>query len=201
MILLLSFFTLPALAKNTILILGDSLSAGYGLEPGQGWVALLSKRLSDEHYSYHVVNASISGDTTSDGLARLPALLKKYHPAVTIIEMGGNDGLRGLQLEVIRNNLLKLIDLAVQADSKVIVLGVRLPPNYGPGYTQGFQDIFSTLKDSASVRVQPVFLKGVDDHPDLMQTDGIHPKSQAQAIMLDNIWADLSRFIGKPGAG
>ncbi|VVC77143.1 Esterase TesA [Aquicella siphonis] len=186
------------LAENTILILGDSLSSGYGIEPGKNWVALLKQRLTDRHYPYQVINASISGDTTSDGLSRLPGLLKQYHPAVTIIEMGGNDGLRGLQITVIKSNLLKLIQLAVQAKSQVLLLGVRMPPNYGHVYTQGFNDIFSGLAKDNSIHVIPEFLKGVDEDPNLMQPDGIHPNALAQAILLDNVWPVLVKLLGPP---
>jgi acyl-CoA thioesterase I len=193
--LLFCLVTLPALAKNTILILGDSISAGYGIEINQGWVTLLQQRLREHKYPYEVVNASISGDTTANGLARLPEALNTYHPKVTIIELGGNDGLRGIPPAVIQRNLVQLIALAQQAHSQVLVVGVRLPPNYGPEYTQQFQKIFHTIQTQRKVIVVPLFLKAIDDNPKLMQPDGVHPTAVAQPQLLNNVWVVLKKML------
>ncbi len=192
---MLWLFTLPAFAENTILIIGDSISAAYGLNIDQGWVMLLKQRLQEKNYNYRVINASISGDTTSNGLARLPVALKQYQPVITIIELGGNDGLRGLSLDIIQKNLQQMIMLAKTAGSKVILLGVRLPPNYGPAYTQQFQQLYLTLAEKNKINVVPVFLRGVDENAALMQTDGIHPTATAQAMLLDNMWPVLRNMI------
>ena len=193
--LLVFVFTLPALAENTILIIGDSLSAGYGIDPKQGWAALLQKRLHDEKYNYTVVNASISGDTTSNGLTRMPAALNQYEPQITIIELGGNDGLRGLPLVTLKNNLQQLVELAKNADSKVLLVAERMPPNYGPSYTQQFQQVYVDVASAESVGLVPLFLKGIDDRSELMQEDGIHPKIEAQAMMLNNVWPELVKLL------
>jgi acyl-CoA thioesterase-1 len=192
---LLWLFTLPALAENTILIIGDSLSAGYGIDPKQGWVALLQKRLIDNNLDYKVINSSISGDTTSNGLSRLPTALTLYKPDITIIELGANDGLRGLQIALIKKNLEQLIQLVIQANSKVLVLGLRLPPNYGASYTEQFQQIYLELAKRDDISVVPLFLKDVDDKRSLKQADGIHPTAQAQVIILDNIWTALLKLL------
>jgi acyl-CoA thioesterase-1 len=193
--LILCLFTLPALAQKTILVVGDSLSSGYGIDIKQGWVSLLQKRLLERNYDYTVVNSSISGDTTSNGLNRLPALLDKHKPDVTILEFGGNDALRGLQLFIIKKNLQKMIDLIKKADSKVLLVGFRLPPNYGPQYIEQFQELYAQLAEKNEIGFIPLFLKGVDDNPKLMQSDGIHPKEQAQVTLLDNVWPELVKLL------
>lgn len=182
-------------AENTILIIGDSISAGYGIDIQQGWVALLQKKLDDNHYPYRVINDSISGDTTSNGLARLPKSLQQYHPQITIIELGGNDGLRGLSPALIKHNLQKIITLIKESNSKILLLGVRIPPNYGALYTQQFQELFLTLAEENQISVVPMFLQHVDDQPHLMQPDGIHPTAAAQEILLNNVWAPLEKLI------
>jgi acyl-CoA thioesterase I len=192
---LLLLFTLPVLAENTILIIGDSISAGYGIDPKQGWVALLQNRLHTNTYKYQVVNASISGDTTSDGVSRLPTALIQYHPQITLIELGGNDGLRGLQIFIIKDNLQRMIDMAKKAGSKVLVLGVRIPPNYGIQYTQQFQQIYLDLAKRSDIGVVPLFLKNIDDKPAFMQADGIHPVAAAQDTILNNIWPVLKKLL------
>lgn len=183
------------MAKNSILIVGDSISAAYGIEIQQGWVALLRERLQKEKYNYRVINASISGNTTSNGLALLPSALKKYQPTITIIELGGNDGLRGLDIAVIKNNLARMIMLVKNAQSKVLLLGMRLPPNYGPLYTQQFQQIFSELAKTTGVHVVPIFLQGIDENRHYFQPDGIHPIAAAQHIILDNVWPALKPLL------
>lgn len=194
LILLLSAVTLPAIAENTILVVGDSLSAAYGIQSGQGWVALLTRRLQDNHYGYQVINDSISGDTTSNGLSRLPAALGKYHPVITIIALGGNDGLRGIALPVIEKNLGKMIEASVNAGSKVLLLSVRLPPNYGPAYTAGFEKIFTDLAADHDVTTV-MMLRNIDENKKLFQADGIHPKAEAQPLILDNIWPSLEAIL------
>ena len=185
----------PLLAASPILIVGDSLSAGYGIDTQQGWVALLRDRLQKSGYAYQVVNASISGDTTSDGLARLPAALQSYHPAIVIIELGGNDALRGIQFNETQQNLAQLITLSKNIKAKVLLLGLRLPPNFGPVYDQKFQSIYPSLAKQFHVAVVPLFLKGVDSNPQLIQDDGIHPRAEAQAILLNNVWPALKPLL------
>ncbi|MBX3710035.1 MAG: arylesterase [Gammaproteobacteria bacterium] len=192
---LLYLFTLPSLAKNTILIIGDSISAGYGIDLKKSWVNLLQNRLQENKYPYHIVNASISGSTTNDGLSQIATLLKQYHPKITIIGLGGNDGLRGLQISVIKNNLHNLIEAVKQEKSKILILGVRIPPNYGLMYTQQFKSIYIDLAKRDDIAVIPQFLKNVDDNPDLMQPDGIHPNEKAQVILLDNVWLVLKKLL------
>jgi acyl-CoA thioesterase I len=193
--ILLTLFTLPALAENTILILGDSLSAGYGIDPKQGWVQLLQQRLQEQKYNYTVVNDSITGDTTSNGIQRFPQALNKYQPKITIIELGGNDGLRGLSPQIIKKNLLQLIALAQAANSKVLVLGVRLPPNYGQAYLDQFQQIYQDLATQTDLVTVPLFLNSIDNDRALMQNDGIHPTVKAQTVMLDNVWDSLKKLL------
>ena len=193
--LLCLFISVPCLADSSILIVGDSLSAGYGIDTQQGWVALLRDRLQKSGYSYLVINASISGDTTSDGLARLPDGLKNYHPAIVIIELGGNDALRGIQINQTQQNISQLITLSKNTKAKVLLLGLRLSPNFGPVYDQKFQSLYPKLAKQFHVAVVPLFLKGVDANPLLMQDDGIHPRAQAQAVLLDNVWVVLRQLL------
>lgn len=195
LILLLSVITLPAMAENTILVLGDSLSAAYGMQPEQSWINLLRKQLVANDYHYQIVNASVSGDTTSGGLTRLPVLLKKYQPMVTIVALGGNDGLRGLSLSVIKTNLSAIIAMAQAAKSKVLVLGMRLPPNYGPAYTQQFQQAFTQVAKDRGVRVVPLMLEGVDENIESFQADGIHPTAAVQPRIARNVWLALKPMI------
>lgn len=182
------------MAQNTILIVGDSISAAYGLDIKQGWVTLLQEKLRTEKYNYKVINASISGDTTSNGLTRLPVALKQYQPTITIIELGGNDGLRGLDTEVIQNNLSQMVTLAKQANSKVLILGLRMPPNYGPAYTEKFKAIFTTVASQQHVKVVPDFLTIVAEK-NLFQGDNIHPTAEAQQLILTNVWSELKGML------
>lgn len=192
---ILFLFTLPLFAENTILILGDSLSASYDMDPQLSWVALLKKRIAEYNLGYQVINLSVTGSTTSDGLAELPKALDQYHPQITIIELGGNDGLRGLPLVVIKKNLQDLITLSKNNQSKVLLVGVRLPPNYGESYTQQFQQIFIDLSKENKISVVPLLLKGADDNPALMNADRIHPTAQAETILLDNVWEKLKDMM------
>ena len=184
-----------AAGQRDILVLGDSLSAGYGLDAGAGWVDLLQRRLQQQGYRYRVTNASVSGDTTSGGLQRLPQALKRYRPAVLIIELGGNDGLRGTPLQVMRGNLRRLVELGRNAGARVVLLGVRLPPNYGPAYTDAFEKVYTQVAHETHTPLVPHLLDGVATRRALMQADGIHPKANAQIQLLDNVWPTLKPLL------
>ena len=186
---------MPARAEAPgILVLGDSLSAGYGLVAGEGWVDLLQRRLADRGYPHRVVNASISGDTTRGGLARLPRALTIHDPSILIIELGGNDGLRGIPVDEFRGNLEQMIELGEAAGAEIVVAGIRLPPNYGPGYSQKFQDAQAAA--ASHVAFVPFILEGVALEPGMIQADGIHPTAAAQPRMLENVWEALGPVIG-----
>ncbi len=191
------FISISCFADSTILIVGDSLSAGYGIDIQQGWVALLRNRLQSEGYSYQVINDSISGDTTSDGLATLPDDLKAHQPNIVIIELGGNDALRGIPLDTTRDNLTQLITLSQKSKAKVLLLGLRLAPNLGPVYTQEFRSLYPNLAKQYKTAVVPLFLNGVDANPQLMQDDGIHPRAEAQLKLLENVWPVLQLLLNK----
>lgn len=184
-------------AQKNILIIGDSLSAGYGLKKGQGWVDLLRSRLLKEGYPYTIVNDSISGDTSSNGLARLKAALAKSQPEVVILELGGNDGLRGIHPQQMQNNLSQAVKLSLDAGAKVLLLGVRLPPNYGPVFIQKFLNSYRSIAKAYPIAFVPYFLKGVAENASLMQADGIHPNAKGQAPMLDNVWPKLKGLLRK----
>ena len=190
----------PALTKATatILVVGDSLSAEYGLKRGTGWVALLGQRLATEKKSAAVVNASISGDTTSGGRSRLPALLTRHKPAVVVIELGGNDALRGLPLDMTEDNLQTMTRAAQASGAKVLLLGMQMPPNYGQAYGKRFADTFANTAKANKATLVPFFLKGVADRPDAMtlfQADRIHPTEQAQPALVANVWSALNKLI------
>jgi acyl-CoA thioesterase-1 len=179
-----------------LMVFGDSLSAGYGLAKNEGWVTLLSQRLST--YPYQVVNESISGETTSGGLARLPQALQTHHPRIVILELGANDGLRALSLQEMRDNLTKLITLSQQAGAKVLLLGMKIPPNYGKVYTEGFHQTFVQLAtEFPSLSFVPFFLEGVAGKAPLMQDDRLHPAANAQAQLLETVWEKLSGLLEK----
>ena len=187
----------PAAAR-TLLVLGDSLSAEYGLPRGAGWVALLAARLARERPSVQVVNASISGDTTSGGRSRLPALLARLRPAVVVIELGGNDALRGLPLAMTRENLLAMVRAAKGAGARVLVVGVAVPPNYGRKYGEEFFKLFGEVARAEGLGKAPFLLAGVADAPDAaswFQDDRIHPKAQAHPRMLANVWPALAPLL------
>ncbi|MBC7791871.1 MAG: arylesterase [Anaerolineae bacterium] len=185
--------------QRTIIVLGDSLSAGYGVKVQEGWVSLLAKRLASEGYGYRVVNASVSGETTQGGLARLPRALQAHKPAIVIVELGGNDGLRGLPLAASRENLRKTVELSLAAKAQVVLVGMVIPPNYGQRYGQEFRDMFATLAKKQSLAFVPFFLDKVALNPKLMQTDGIHPNSAGQPQMLENLWPKLKPLLVAPG--
>jgi acyl-CoA thioesterase I len=175
-----------------ILVFGDSISAGYGLaRVEQGWVALLQTRLKEQEYGYQVVNASVSGETSAGGLARLPRALSLHHPGIVVLELGGNDGLRALPLAQMRLNLARMVDLGLAAGAKVLLLGIRMPPNYGPEYTEQIRLCYSDLARDKKLPLVPFLLKDIALYPELMQADGIHPNAQGQPKLLDNVWPTL----------
>ncbi|SOB54080.1 arylesterase [Pseudomonas lundensis] len=182
-------------AAGTILIVGDSISAGFGLDTRLGWVSLLEQRLEREGHDDRVVNASISGDTSAGGQARLPALLTEHKPDVVIVELGGNDGLRGQPPAQLQQNLAAMIDAAKTAGAKVLLLGMQLPPNYGPRYTEAFARVYTQLADEKQIALVPFFLEGVGGHPELMQADGLHPAAAGQKRLLDNVWPALKPLL------
>jgi acyl-CoA thioesterase-1 len=184
-------------ASKTILVVGDSLSAEYGLARGSGWVALLEQRLREEKIDARIVNASISGDTTSGGKARFPALLKKHDPDIVILELGANDALRGLSLAATEANLRDMITLAREQQAKVLLVGMQIPPNYGADYAQRFADIYPKLAKQTRTAHVPFLFEGLMDRPDLFQPDRIHPTADAQPIMLDTVWPELRPLLKK----
>lgn len=188
-------------AEPVILVLGDSLSAAYGIERSRGWVALLQHRLQQAGYPHRVVNASISGDTTAGGLTRLPQALEQFQPDVLIIELGGNDGLRGLGNRQTRDHLDQMITLARAAHSRPLLLGMMLPPNFGTAFTEKFLRIYQDLAEQRRVPLVPFFLEGVADRPDWMQGDGIHPNAAGQPLMLEHVWAQLQPMLDGAVAG
>lgn len=182
-------FTPMIVSAKTIMIVGDSLSAGYGLQPQQGWVNLLQKRLDQQYPKQHkVVNASVSGETTSGALARLPKLLQTHKPHIVVIELGGNDGLRGQPPKMIENNLAKLIQHSQKAKAQVIVFGMKIPPNYGTAYSKAFENNYKTVSQTYKVKLLPFFLEGVAGNKSLIQADQIHPNAKAQPKMLNHAY-------------
>ena len=178
-----------------MLVLGDSLSAAYGIDPSEGWVALLEQRLGSQASDWRVVNASISGDTTRGGAARIARALTDHQPQILILELGGNDGLRGLAPTATERNLAQIIDASVAAEAKVLLLGMQMPPNYGPVFTKQFAEVYKRLGERPEVSLVPFFLEGVGDQPDLIQADGIHPTAEAQPRLLDNVWPYLEPLL------
>lgn len=194
---------LPAWGADTVLVFGDSLSAGYGLAREQSWPALLAQRLSEPAQStatrrYTVVNASISGETTAGGRARLAQALQQHEPRVVIIELGANDGLRGLPIAAMRDNLAAMIGAARRAGAKVLLVGMRLPPNYGPDYTRDFEATFTTLAKQEKVALLPFLLEPIAREPGAFQSDGLHPIAAAQPRILDHVWTALAPLLKGP---
>ncbi|ENV79620.1 arylesterase [Acinetobacter ursingii] len=178
-----------AIEAKTILIVGDSISAGYGINHEQGWVQLLQKRLDQQYPKQHkVVNASVSGETTSGALARMPKLLQSYKPDVVVIELGGNDALRGQPPQMIQKNLGQLVQQSQQANAKVILFGMKIPPNYGTAYSQTFENNYKVISQQYKIKLLPFFMQGIAGHKDLMQNDQIHPNAKAQSILLNNAY-------------
>jgi acyl-CoA thioesterase-1 len=181
--------------RKTILVVGDSLSAEYGIARGSGWVPLLGRRLAQQYPAWTVANASISGDTTSGGLTRLPALLRQYHPDIVILELGANDGLRGLPLTMTQQNLASMAQQAKQSGAAVLLVGMQIPPNYGRTYTDQFRDLFGKVAKAEDIRLVPFLMDGIATQRDLFQADGIHPNAAGQPKLLDNVWAGLQPML------
>jgi acyl-CoA thioesterase-1 len=194
---LASLHAAHAASPPTILVFGDSISAAYGISVEDGWVALLQKKLTSQGYGYRVVNASVSGETTGGGAARLPRALELHRPAIVILELGGNDGLRGLPVEEVRANLDSMIRKSRAAGARVLIVGMRMPPNYGPAYSQKFQALYADLAQHYRAPFVPFLLQKVALNGDLMQTDGIHPTARAQPALLDTIWPALEPLLGR----
>ena len=193
--LLLIALVAHAAGSRTILVFGDSLSAAYGLAPQEGWVALLAQRLRSQGYGYQVVNASESGETSGGGLERLPRALELHHPTIVVLELGANDGLRALPVAEMRANLERMIGLARTAGAKVLLLGIRIPPNYGPRYTQELERVFPELANQYHLPLVPFLLEKVALDPELMQPDGMHPNARGEAPVLDTIWPYLEPLL------
>jgi len=196
----------PAASESlVIVVLGDSLSASFGIDQSRGWVAQLEQKLSENEYHYQLVNASISGETTQGGLQRLPNLLTKYQPRIVILELGGNDGLRGLNIDLMKSNLQTMISKILQSNTGALLVGMRLPPNYGQVYTDKFHQMYVDLAQSNNIPLVPFLLAGIATQKNLMQEDGIHPKEEAQSLMLENVWKYLQPLLApapgrQPGA-
>jgi acyl-CoA thioesterase I len=198
---LLLTMSLPALASPTLLVVGDSLSAGYGVTTDRRWVTLLAQRLQSRCGDVSLVNASVSGDTSNGGVSRLPLLLQQHNPDLVIVELGGNDGLRGIKPQVMRQNLLQMVQLAQEPGAQVLLLGVRLPANYGLDFVNAFHQVYFDVAEAASVPLVPFFLEGVAMDPSLMQVDGIHPNDEGQPRLLQNVWSRLEPMLNAPESG
>ena len=196
LLLLSTLVSYPALSATAdaskILVFGDSLSAAYGIPKEQGWVSLLQQQLKEQSLKHQVINASISGETTSGGITRLKKLLDQHQPDFIVIQLGANDGLRGLPIADMRRNLTAMIELSQKTGAKVSLLGIMIPPNYGPRYTQEFRESYSLLAQQYKLPLVPFLLEGVAGNTELMQEDGLHPTSSAQPIILDNVWKVLA---------
>ncbi len=196
LILFSCLFVLPLHAKDkTLLILGDSLSAAYGIPLESGWVSLLEQRLVDQGYAFNVINASISGETTLGARTRLTTILKSNPPDLAIVELGGNDGLRGFPFTEIEQNLSAIVQKLSQRDCLVLLVPIQLPPNYGQAYNQKFRGIYDRIATQYDIQLSEFILKDIAINKDLMQADGIHPVEEAQTMMLENIWPDLQQLI------
>ncbi|MCP8898011.1 arylesterase [Gilvimarinus xylanilyticus] len=182
-------------SANTVLVMGDSLSAGYGIDLEDGWVQQLRTKLEETHPQYQVINASVSGETTTGGRARLNKLLQTHSPSIVVIELGGNDGLRGQPLNIVRENLSDMIKQSQQAEARVLLVGMQIPPNYGARYTQAFSELFAELAKEHETALVPFLLDGVALDKNLMQNDSIHPTAEAQPRILDNIWPVLEPIL------
>lgn len=181
--------------ERSILIVGDSISSGYGMQQEQGWVYLLEQRISEQNIQYNVINLSISGETTAGGLLRLPQALQRHQPKIVIIELGGNDGLRGYPIDKIRQNLHQMVSIGKDTGADVLLVGMMLPPNYGRRYSDSFQRTFTEVAEELKVALLPFLLEGVATHEDLMQRDGIHPNPSAQKLLLNNIWPIINQLL------
>ena len=201
--LALTVVWLPAAhaAEQTIVVVGDSLSSGYGIAAEQSWVAMLEDRLQSEGYGYKVVNASIAGDTSAGGLARLPRLLDAHDPKLVVIELGGNDGLRGQPVATLRANLAKMIELSKQSGADVVLAGIQIPPNYGATYTQALAAVYPELAERFGAPLIGFILEDVALHRELMQADGIHPNAAGQKVVFANVWRVLGPLLTPRNAG
>jgi len=193
----IALFAATNMPQKTILVFGDSLSAAYGIAQSAGWVALLQKRLTDGKYYYQVVNASVSGETTIGGKNRLAAQLKRINPTIVILELGANDGLRGLPINEMEKNLNTMIQMSQKNGAKVIVIGMKIPPNYGKKYTESFAQTYQTLSKEFKTTLVPFMLDKVATEPALVQADGLHPNEQGQPMILENIWPALKPLLRK----
>ncbi len=195
LLVLVSIIVSSSVSARTLLVLGDSLSAAYGISPEQGWVALLETRLQQEYADIRVVNASISGETTQGGVTRLPALLKRHQPDWIVLELAANDGLRGMPLALIERNISTLIKLSAEAKATPLLVGIRLPPNYGVSYTERFYTLFEALAQQYEISRVPFLLDGIALQETLMQSDGLHPNANAQPLLLENVWPYLQPLL------
>jgi acyl-CoA thioesterase-1 len=187
----------PLWAAPVVLVYGDSLSAAYGIPREAGWAALLERRLADRQPAWRNVNASVSGETTAGGLARLPAVLERHRPAIVILELGANDGLRGLPLDQTSANLKAMIALAKKRDARVLLVGMQLPPNYGSRYAKEFQGLYTTVATQAGIPLVPFLMAGIATQPEMFQADGLHPVAKAQSSLLETVWTGLKGMLGK----
>lgn len=192
--LIVSLMSMTAMAKS-IVVLGDSISAGYGIEVQQGWVALLRHKLAEENVSYEIINASISGDTTAGGLARIDKILATHQPEIVLVELGANDGLRGLSPKLMKDNLAEITRRAQKAGAKVLLLSMRIPPNYGKRYTEMVYGVYPQLSEELGVPYMPFILEDVALVKELMQPDGLHPNAKAQPMIADKVWLHLQPLL------
>lgn len=186
-----------ASAEYTLMVFGDSLSASYGIDEDAGWVNLLAVQIADAQLPFKVVNGSVSGETTTGGLSRLPSMLDSYAPELVILELGGNDGLRGLPLVQMRQNLTAMVELIEQSGATVLLAGIQIPPNYGPRYTIPFFELYAELAQEKNLALVPFLIDGIPQQPELIQSDGIHPVAEAQSMILDNVWLWLEPMLRK----
>ena len=199
LLFVVGFFPVAATASEppVLLILGDSLSAGYGMDREKSWVSLLETRLRDSGYSYRILNSSISGDTSQGGLARLPRLLDRYQPQIVILELGANDGLRGINPVITRENMTSMIQQSQAIGARVLLAGIKLPPNYGSAYLEQFESMYGDLANEFDTLLVPFFMDGVAMRPDLLQADHIHPNEKGQPVLLDNVWKVLEPKLSR----
>ena len=195
--MLATLLFLPMVSAKTLLIVGDSISAGFGVELGKGWVNHLEQRLKDKGYNYKVVNASISGDTSTNGAARIPALLTQYRPDVVIIELGGNDGLRATSPKMIEQNLSQMVSLAKKSNAKVLLLGIELPPNYGNQYRDRFMATYPKVAEQQQIPLVSSIVENIGGNAELMQADGIHPNALGHERVINNVWPALEPLLEK----
>jgi acyl-CoA thioesterase I len=184
-------------SDRTILVFGDSLSAAYGIRPEEGWVALLGQRLQSQGYGYQIINASVSGETSGGGLQRLPRALELHHPGLVILELGANDALRGLPLAATQENLATMVRQSQSAGARVLLVGLKIPPNYGPRYTEQFASMFPAVANQYHLPLVPFLLEKVALDPERMQSDGLHPNAQGQPLVLDTVWPYLKPLLKK----